>query len=120
MVDLARAQTHHSLVDDTQQLHPPSSEQTVNLILVAYVVVVCCGEYLALAYGAALNGILRESCSDRLQALGKRLTCVLHTDVGRCEATTPRRTLRYGATTLCAVLDDVEQGDDDNQQHCSK
>ena len=71
MVDLTRTELHNTLVDDAQQLYPPLGQQTVNLILVAYVLVVCCGEYLALAYGAALNGILRERRSDRLQALGK-------------------------------------------------
>ena len=60
MVDFSCTELHNTLVDDAQQLNPPLGQQTVNLILVANVVVMRRGENLALAYGTALDGILRE------------------------------------------------------------
>lgn len=99
-----------------RRLHPPRREEAVDAVLVAHVVVVGRGEYLALAHGATLDGVLRERGGDRLQPLGERLARVLHADVGRGEAAAPCRTFGDCAVALRAALDGVYQGYDQHEQ----
>ena len=51
MVDLARAQAHHALVDHAQQFDPPGGEQPADAVAVADVERVGRGEDFAFAHG---------------------------------------------------------------------
>ena len=97
MVDLARAQAHHALVDHAQQLDPPGGEQPADAVAVADVERVGRGEDFAFAHGGALAAVLGQRRGDGLKPFGEGFARVLHPDVRRREAAAPCGTLGDGA-----------------------
>ena len=97
MVDLARAQAHHALVDHAQQFDPPGGEQPADAVAVADVERVGRGEDFAFAHGGALAAVLGQRRGDGLKPFGEGFARVLHPDVRRREAAAPCGTLGDGA-----------------------
>ena len=86
MVDLARAQAHHALVDHAQQFDPPGGEQPADAVAVADVERVGRGEDFAFAHGGALAAVLGQRRGDGLKPFGEGFARVLHPDVRRRDA----------------------------------
>ena len=81
MVDLARAQAHHALVDHAQQFDPPGGEQPADAVAVADVERVGRGEDFAFAHGGALAAVLGQRRGDGLKPFGEGFARVLQPDL---------------------------------------